>query len=184
MIDRKAIERVLTYSPLVAALIYGAVVILLIATTSLTLAHLYSSQSALADIAGLLERLEGRKPATTAGSGEMNGSPLIEGPTVTVAGAALLQRVVGAVTKAGGTVRSSQVDLAGGRSGAVKLAVSSELDLAGLQRLLYDLEAGMPFLFVEQLDVQAPQAVGAPGGGGGRMHVQFTVSGQWQGGAR
>ena len=53
-----------------------------------------------------------------------------------------------------------------------------------LQQLLYDLEAGMPFLFVEQLVAQAPQGV-AGGGGvtgteGGRLRVLLGVSGQWQ----
>ena len=47
-----------------------------------------------------------------------------------------------------------------------------------LQQLLYDVEAGMPFLFVDQLTVQAPQATGAEIA---RMRVLIGVSGQWQG---
>jgi general secretion pathway protein M len=42
----------------------------------------------------------------------------------------------------------------------------------------------MPFLFVEQLDVQAPQAVGTAVAGVGRMHVQLAVAGQWRGAAK
>jgi general secretion pathway protein M len=180
---RTAVERVINYTPLVAASIYGAVVILLITTTWVSLTDLYGSRSALGDATDLLERLQGRKAPAAADGGEMNGSPFLEGPTVTVAGAALLQRVAGAVAKAGGSVQSSQVDVAGSHGGTVKVAVSSELDLGGLQRLLYDLEAGMPFLFVEQLDVQVPQAVGA-NNGVGRVHVQLAASGQWQGKAK
>ena len=41
------------------------------------------------------------------------GSPFLEGQTLTVAGAALLQRVADAVTKVGGNVLSSQVDVQG-----------------------------------------------------------------------
>ena len=37
----------------------------------------------------------------------------------------------------------------------------------------------MPFLFVDQLVVQAPQA--GTGEDGGRMRVLLGVSGQWQG---
>ena len=45
---RGVIERVLNYSPLVAATIYGAVVIALLAATWLALAGIYSGESALA----------------------------------------------------------------------------------------------------------------------------------------
>jgi len=65
------------------------------------------------------------------------------------------------------------------RDGFVSLIASCEVDQPGLQQLLYDLEAGMPFLFVDQLEVQAP-----PNGtsqDGGRMRLLIAVSGQWQG---
>jgi general secretion pathway protein M len=182
MTVRDAVERVLNYSPLVAGTIYGAVAILLVATTWLALAGIYSSESGLTETASLLERLQGRKAAPADG-GAMTGSPFLEGPSVTVAGATLLQRVAGAVTKAGGTIQSSQVDVAGSQGGMVKLAMSCEIAQADLQRLLYDLEAGMPFLFIDELTAEMPQAVGA-NDGVGRMHVQLAVSGQWQGAAR
>jgi general secretion pathway protein M len=180
---RTAIERGLTYSPLVAGAVYAAVMIVLAVTTIFALAGIYSGASALADTEAVLERLQGRNPAAAADSGAMKGSPFLEGPSVTVAGATLLQRVAGAVTKAGGTIQSSQVDVAGSAGGLVKLQVSCEIAQADLQRLLYDLEAGMPFLFVDELTAEMPQAVGAAGGVG-RMHVQLAVSGQWQGAAR
>jgi general secretion pathway protein M len=183
MTVRDAVERVLNYSPLVAASIYGAIAIVLLATTWLALAGIYSGESALAETASLLERLQGRKAAPAADGGTMTGSPFLEGPSVTVAGAALLQRVAGAVTKAGGTIQSSQVDVAGSQGRMVKLAMSCEIAQADLQRLLYDLEAGMPFLFINELTAEMPQAVGA-NDGVGRMHVQLAVSGEWQGAAR
>jgi general secretion pathway protein M len=179
---RGVIERILNYSPLVAASIYGAVVILLLASTWLALAGIYSGERALAETSSLLERLQGRKAAPADG-GTMTGSPFLEGPSVTVAGAALLQRVAGAVTKANGSIQSSQVDVVGSQSGMVKLQISCEIAQADLQRLLYDLEAGMPFLFVDELTADMPQAVGA-NDGVGRMHVQLALSGEWQGAAR
>jgi general secretion pathway protein M len=182
MTVKAAIERGLTYSPLVATSLYGAVVVLLLALTWIALADLYNGQSELADTAALLERLQGRR-AATASEGGMSGSPFLEGPSVTVAGATLLQRVAGAVTKAGGTIQSSQVEVAGAEGGMVKLQVSCEIAQADLQRLLYDLEAGMPFLFVDELTAEMPPAVGAAGGTG-LMHVQLGVSGEWQGAAR
>jgi general secretion pathway protein M len=48
-----------------------------------------------------------------------------------------------------------------------------------LQQLLYDLEAGMPFLFIDQLVVQTPTAASGPGSG--KLRILLTVSGQWRG---
>jgi general secretion pathway protein M len=59
------------------------------------------------------------------------------------------------------------------------MIASCEIDQTELQKLLYDLEAGMPFLFVDQLVVQAPLA--SAGAGGGRLRILLAVSAQWPG---
>ena len=84
-----------------------------------------------------------------------------------------------AVTKLGGNVLSSQLDLQNTQSkaGFVSMVASCEIDQPALQPLIYDLEAGMPFLFVEQLAVQAPTA----SSGEGKLRILLAVSGQWQG---
>ena len=99
---------------------------------------------------------------------------------MTIAGADLQRRVAGAVTAVGGNVLSSQVDLQGSQAneGYVILSASCEISQTALQPLLYDLEAGMPFLFVEQLVVQAPQSGGETEGK--QMRVQIDVAGEWQ----
>ena len=109
-----------------------------------------------------------------------SGSPFLEGGTVTVAGAALLQRVAGVVTRLGGNMVSSQVELPDGRAkggGFLSIIASCEIGQQGLQQLIYDLEAGMPFLLIDQLSVQAPAAMTDDG----KLRVLLTVSGQWQG---
>ncbi len=102
---------------------------------------------------------------------------------MTVAGAALLQRVAAAIADVRGTLQSSQVDVVGteASNGFVGLLVSCEMEQSSLQKLLYDLEAGMPFLFVDQLDVQVPQATAASDDGTGRVRVLLGVFGQWRG---
>jgi general secretion pathway protein M len=55
---------------------------------------------------------------------------------------------------------------------------SCEIEQAAMQRLLYDLEAGMPFLFIEQFVAQSPQTQAQPNS---RMRLLLAVSGQWQG---
>jgi general secretion pathway protein M len=183
MSARTIVERGLNYSPLVAGVIYAVVLSLLAASAIYSIVDIWAGTSALSATEDLLAQLQGRNAAAQSDGGAMNGSPFLEGSSVTIAGAALLQRVAAAVTKANGTIQSSQVDVSGSGAGAVKLQISCEISQEDLQRLLYDLEAGMPFLFVDELTAEMPQSVGAAGGTG-HMHVQLAVSGQWKGAAR
>jgi general secretion pathway protein M len=170
-------------SPFVAATAYAALVLMLLSIVASSIADILSQRTAVAASAAMLEQLEGRKIATpkgsAAGAGMPSGSPFLEGATVTVAGATLLQRVAGAVTKLGGNVLSSQLDVQGthAKAGFVSMIASCELDQPALQPLLYDLEAGMPFLFVDQLSVQAA----ATSFGEGKLRILLSVSAQWQG---
>jgi general secretion pathway protein M len=179
------IKHHLTRSPLIAVTVYLALMIALAAAIWGAIADVIEHHSELVAARDFLEQVERRKPApvdaSDSGTVAPPGSAFLEGPTVTVAGAALLQRVAAAVTKAGGTIQSSQVELQGPQSkpGFIGVIVSCELDQPDLQQLLYDLEAGMPFLFVEQLAVQAP--IAASGAREARLHVQLAVYGQWQG---
>lgn len=176
--------RYLARYPWVAVLCYFGLVLTLILATWVALADIYERHAAIAAASDMLDRLEGRKrPAGSIGApiGPVpTGSPFLEGPTVTVAGAAILQRVASAVQQFGGNVLSSQVELEDtpSKDGMVSVTMSCDLDQPRLQQVLYDLETGMPFLFVDQLVAQAPQ--GVTGTEGGRLHVLLRVSGQWQ----
>ena len=83
-----------------------------------------------------------------------------------------------------GTVQSSQVDLQGpqAKDGYVTLTISCEMEQGNLQKLLYDLEVGMPFLFIDQLVVQGPElsTIAADA----RMRILIAVSGEWKGASR
>ncbi len=177
------IDRYLARFPSMAALGYLALVGVLLTVVWLAVSDISERYQAVDAAADVLAQLEGRRVArpgeVTAQGTAPVGSPFLEGQTVTVAGAALLQRVADAITRSGGNVLSSQVELDGTQSknGFVSLIASCELEQSNLQQLLYDLEAGMPFLFVDQLVVQAPAAVAETG----RMRVLLAVSGQWQG---
>ena len=173
--------------PLLALLAYAAALAVLLMLAWSGVSDILERREAVATASDLLAQLEGRRPSvlvpTGAGASAIPaGSPFLEGQTVTVAGAALLQRVADAVTKVGGNVLSSQVDVQGTqvKDGYVSVLASCELDQAALQRLLYDLEAGMPFLFVEQLVARSPQTAAATQESG-RMRLLLSVSGQWQG---
>jgi len=186
MSTESPLDRLFARYPALAVLGYAAIVTLLGLVSVGALADLYDRNAALAAATDMLDQIEGRKLSpggATIYAGAPAGSPFLEGQTVTVAGAALQQRITAAVGKLGGNVLSSQVDLAGtlSKEGFVSLVASCELDQPALQQLLYDLEAGMPFLFVDQLVVQAPEGGTGAEGTGGRMRVMLGVLGQWQG---
>src|SRR5262245_12073727 len=107
------IKHHLTRSPLIAVTIYSALMTALAVAIWGAIADVLEHRSAVAAAQDALERIEQRKPGsinTSDSSGIVPpGSAFLEGPTVTVAGAALLQRVAAAVTKVGGTILSSQV---------------------------------------------------------------------------
>jgi general secretion pathway protein M len=184
----KIIEGYLARVPYGAAVSYAGLVLVFAIVTLTSIMDVFDRRDAVAEAADTLSRLEGRAPKGTPGADMTgaSGSPQLEGPTVTVAGATLLQRVAGAITKAGGNIVSSQVELQGPqiKDGFISVTANCDVDQPSLQQLLYNLESGMPFLFVDQLVVQAPSAtsgaVGAPGAPGSKMHVLISVSGQWQ----
>ena len=178
--------RWLSRSPLIAVVLYIAVAGGLLSTAGMALSDIADHQRALEQTSDLLDQLRGRSARGGAASSFASGhpgTPFLEGPTVTVAGATLLQRVAAAVASVGGTIQSSQVDVLGtqAKDGSVGLVVSCEMEQPSLQKVLYDLEAGMPFLFIDQLDVQVPQTTSLNETGSGRIRVVLGVSGQWQG---
>jgi general secretion pathway protein M len=172
--------------PTGAVILYIAVVAGLGVTAWTTVAEIQQRQDEVADTAATLSVLEGRTPPASrrgrAKEGEpvMAGSPLLEGATMTVGGANLLQRVASAITKFGGSILYTQVDLEGPQSkdGFVSVTVNCEVAQPALQQVLYDLEAGMPFLFIDQLVAQGPAVPGAMPEG--KLRILISVSGQWQ----
>jgi general secretion pathway protein M len=171
--------------PVFAASSYLCVMILLLLAIASSFTDVLNRRAEVAASRTMLEQFDGRKVTAAggreSGDGSRAGSPFLEGATVTIAGAALLQRVTAAVTMLGGNVLSSQIDLQGTQSSAGFLSIiaSCEIDQGGLQRLLYDIEAGQPFLFIDQLSVQAPASSASTGET--RLRVMLGVSGQWQG---
>jgi general secretion pathway protein M len=169
----------------VAAAIYVGLVIVLLFVVATSISDVVEQRGQVTAASDMLEQLQDRKPGTSRGlSGDAtspSGSAYLEGATVTIAGAALLQRVAGAVVRVGGNVLSTQIDLQGAPSqtGFLSVTATCEIDQPQLQQLLYDLEAGMPFVFVDQLVVQTPLT--AEGSGNGKLRVLLAVSGRWRG---
>lgn len=165
-----------TSRPRLAALGYVAAVGSLLFVAGGAVSGLLERRATLAEVSADLDRLQGRSPGgPEAGSAPRDGAPLLDGPTLTIAGADLMQRLATAVAAHGGQIVSSRVALSGTPYGPDFIAVEAMLAIAQphLQALLYDLEAGMPFLFVGRLSVDA--------GADDEMRVALTVYGQWRG---
>jgi len=182
MISTQKVEALLARFPIAAVAAYVALVVVFSFITIGTTLDILQRRDAVRAGSEILDRLEARGPdrATPARADVIvpPGSPFIEGGSASLAGAALLQRVAVATKRVNGNALSSQVDLQGAKSkaGFITATSSFEIDPAQLQPLLYDLEAGMPLLFVDELVVQAPSASTQ----GGKLRVLLGVSGQRQ----
>jgi general secretion pathway protein M len=179
---RQQIETLLARFPIAAVAAYFALIIALVFTAADGVLQILQRRDAVAAAAEILDRIDirdpSRAPAARTDVSVPIGSPFLEGPSASVAGAALLQRVTAATRRMNGNTLSSQVDLLGPQSkvGFIRATSSFEIDPARLQPLLYDLEAGMPFLFIDELVVQAPSASTE----GGKLRVLLGISGQRQ----
>jgi general secretion pathway protein M len=178
----RTLELYVTRNPIVAAGTYVVALLACLMLSGLSLSAMVTSRQEVSQLSETLAQIQGRGVARRGGGARESqatpeGSPFLEGQTVTVASAALLQRVADAVLRVGGTMISSQVELEGTNSkdGFVTVIATCELEEPKLQALLYDLEAGMPFLFIEQLTAQLTTTSGSQ-----RMRLVLAVSGQWQ----
>ena len=176
------IDRYLARYPISSALMYVALVVTLMLTAIFALLDIGERRRTVNASAEVLARLERRAPSVLSESAWNSGSipagsPFLDGQTVTMASAALLQQVSAAITGAGGKVVSSEIAPQGERSKDtfVRVIANCEIEEGALQHLLYDIEAGMPFLFIDRFVAEGPPNEGE------RMRVLLGVSGLWLG---
>ena len=167
-----------------AVIVYIGLVTGLLASSLWLVADLWAKSGLVAAAEKRLDQLaehsRPRPPSLLASDASVSGSPFLEGQTITIAGAALEQRVGAAVAKAGGALISSQVELDDPetKNGFVKLTAAMEAPQPALQTILYDIEAGMPYILVDKLSIQSPEDFGEQESG--RMRMTVSVVAQWQ----
>ena len=182
MISTQAITEYPTRHPILSGLAYVVLVVICVLTTLFMLADIFEQYRARTASLEALARLEGRFSSEHGGIKHLRptGSAFLEGKTITVANAALLQRLTSIIINARGTVVSSEMVQRAGQTkdDYVSAIANCELEQDALQRVLYEIEAGMPFLFIDQLNVRvAPDA-----SQGARLRVMLGVAGVWTGG--
>jgi general secretion pathway protein M len=148
-----------------AVVAYVGLVIALLAVSVLLVVDLRDKSAEIAAAQMRLDQLSERSRSSLSASNTSNagpsGSPFLDGKTITIAGAALQQRIEAAVAKADGLLTSSQLELDGpdAKNGFVNLT-------------------GMPYVFVDKLSIQSPEVFGEPESG--RMRMTIGVAGQWR----
>lgn len=149
---------------------------------SSVVAETVRSQSAA--LAGLNERLA----ALSAGQGSSAladaPSVFLPGATPAIAAAALQALVANTIGAAGGRILESEfapiVDGSGEDAGRVDLRVSFETEIVGLQKILFDIETGIPILVVRALSIQSPGAVEAAATASPPLRIETLVGGYWE----
>ena len=162
-----------------SALGIAAFVAVALAAAVSTALSLREAQAHVAELNQQAQDLSARERRLVApGERGKAASPFFEARTITLAGAALHQRLEAAVTSAKGRMVSSKVEVAP-RGDERQISLAAELTIAepDIQALLFDLETGRPYLFVDSIEARAPEGSGDPGGGA--MRVSLSVSGQW-----
>jgi len=102
-------------------------------------------------------------------------APSFMARSITLAGAALQQRMEAAVAAAHGQLISSKVDVAPSHDKS-RIALAAEMTIGenDMQALLFDIETGRPYLFVDAFEARSSQGAGKPA-----LRVSLSVSGSW-----
>lgn len=142
------------------------------------LAHLQAIGRDIPDLETRLAQLH-RQGATAAG--------YLDGQNETLVAAALQERLKAAVAATGGRLNSTQVltIAAQGKTRRVAVRGQMQMNIAALQRVLYTLESGSPYLFIDNLDVRPMVGPRGPQStdGDGVLDVYFDVYGYMRSGA-
>jgi hypothetical protein len=168
---------------LVALMIIGPIVwaVWSLSTASAVAATTESQKVLLAGIRQRLERQQ-RDPQTT-GSAPDPASIHLPGDTPAIAGATLQTLVADAVANAGGRVVETEfarVEPTEEEPGRVDLRVAFDAEIVTLQKILFQLESGMPVLLVRSLSIQSPGAAAEGGDASPPLRVNLLVSGYLQ----
>jgi general secretion pathway protein M len=171
---------------LIAVAVYaGSLVVVVALGLMLSLAN-RELQNEYATKAQLLDGLRRTSAANAAKAGASAVQMVtLVAPTETTAASELQKQIVERLNAAGGSVQSVQAEPAreaAGTDGLRRLVakLAFESSVTALQRLLFELETGTPFMFVDSLAVQ-PVAASAPGmRADDRLRVTLAVSSYWK----
>lgn len=168
-----------------ALLVYVAA---LLAVTSCVVANdgaYRELQAAAQRKAEMLEELKKRSSVGTPAAATLDtDAATVAGPSETVAASALQRYLLDRLQRAGGFVQSVQAEprretiTPGLQRLSAQLAFEASTN--GLQRLLFELETGLPYVFVDSLAAQPAAVMSADARAGDKLRVTLTVTSYWK----
>ncbi len=112
------------------------------------------------------------------------GEAVISAPTETVAASELHKSVLAALERAGGAVHSIQAeattDVAGEGLRRLNAQIAFDGSIGALQKVLFDLETAIPFIFIDSLLVQPTTTSGPATKPGEALRVTLVASSYWK----
>jgi len=173
--------------PMAPLCLYGALLLACAATIDSTLENLAATRERTDAARAQLARLEARNAAaaiaaTPAGVDEIPaGAAFVPGDKVSAASAELQRRVSEIVARAGGSVLSSLVERQPGDGpvAGLSMSIDCDIDQTGLRRMLYDIEASAPFLFIDAMTIKA-RTDPAESAADPRLRVSLRVGANWK----
>ncbi len=144
----------------------------------------------LASDRAMLSQLEARARSgpdarnRSSAGGVAGPAAFLSAPTQGLASAQLQSYLSQLAANQNASVVSSAVEPPGGDDPAesIRIQATLEIDLTALQSLLYELESGMPYIFVDSLDIQTTAAA-QESAQNPRSRVIMSLRGFWRRGA-
>jgi general secretion pathway protein M len=135
-----------------------------------------------------LDSLKRQTAPKLPGGGNVSKLPahgaVISAPTETIAASELQKAVLALLERAGGVVHTIQAeatsDVTGEGLRRLNTQIAFDSSMEALQKVLFELETAIPFVFVDSLLVQ-PTATAAPGAKAGEtLRVTLVASSYWK----
>jgi general secretion pathway protein M len=139
----------------------------------------------LSDRQDVLSRLEARAGARSQTNGRVQAAAapaaaFLDAPTPGLAGAELQAYIARLADQHAALVSFGTQPAAGDAADVVRIEASLDISLRALQVLLYQLESGTPYVFVESMTVRATTSAGAGGAENSPLRVTLGLRALWR----
>jgi general secretion pathway protein M len=178
--------RMLTREQSIAVALLGVLLVACVASVVLTLAVRADAVQELSDRQDVLSRLEARARAgsQTGGATRVAAAPaqaFLAASTPGLAGAEL-QAYIARLADRHAALVSFGTEVSTGEDAAdvVRIEASLDISLSALQVLLYQLESGTPYVFVESMTVRPATSAGAGGTENAPLRVTLGLRALWR----
>jgi general secretion pathway protein M len=174
-------SRGLLTNPMTCALSFAASIGAAIAITAYCGFDIASTLAERASLSETLLQYAKREEAGISTSSADRDQIFLKGVSGSITQAELLKNISNRIASEAGVMISSSIDDASlgtpGKDHPIRIRTEFRMSNDHLQRLLYKIESGIPYLFVDNLVLRPASEPGSRD----LLHAQMTVYGQWRG---